>query len=190
MNKKLVHLSVKKIKRLKSVPQGITIKPSGLWYSPEGAWKDYILQLTDGDSYDDNDEYDFENKLDTRYKYQYVIKLNYTSIDKFDKNKVLKLKNKDDFDKFMIKYAIDDHTILKIKWSAVALDYAGIEVIPLIWSRLYLDDDVIKNYKKAGLITIPQSSWLEWLDAPSGCVWNPKGVQEFVYDGEILMTLE
>ncbi len=125
--------------------QNISLKPDGIWYSCGNSWYTWIIE---------------ENM--TEFLYKYIHKVNIpndaiTNIKNKNKNKLLVIKNINDFDIFNKKYGIIQNsgsTVNQyIDWISVSKDYGGIEICPLIRSRT--------NY-----------TWYSTWDVASGCVWN------------------
>lgn len=121
----------------------------------------------------------------------YKLKLNYTKYSKPNPNKVLRIKDEITFDKFTLKYGLihkdkysDVMFDVLIDWQKVAEKYGGIEVIPLIKSRLNTEDpEIIKKYndkfKFAEKVdNIYLGFWLSLFDIDSGCVWEPGAVKK------------
>ena len=175
----MIHISNNKIKKLYNVSQSCIVKPRGLWYANADEWLKYFSKY---------------NEKIKECKYVYELKLKYTEYKKKNINKILHISTEKIFDKFTIKYGIvekskysdDDYSIF-INWTDVAKDYGGIEVMPLIHSRLTtrrkLDINVVKKYNakfkftKKVKDTTSLMFWLYTLDIASGCVWNPKAVR-------------
>ncbi|XWV25398.1 putative phage structural protein [Tupanvirus deep ocean] len=182
----LIHASFKPIKqkltycvqRNRKQPR-YGLKPRGLWYAPGRAWLDWCIK---------------EDYYAHKYKYFYVVVPMYTTLDKPNVNRILKINNEDEFDLFNFKYGfstkknnIDD--FIMVRWDDVAKDFGGIEIIPLIETRLYLQfskiinpdaDILIKKYRKYGFnVNEITMFWLDALDVPSGCIWNPKAIKKF-----------
>lgn len=87
----LIHVSYKKIEELKNLTdiQLIDFKPKGLWYSPGKTWVNWA----------------YENiGIPKKGLYYYIIVPYYTTLDKPDINKVLAIRNDENFDKFTFKY--------------------------------------------------------------------------------------
>jgi hypothetical protein len=174
---KLVHNSRQKLEKLGVFAKqidGFEDKPRGLWYSPENIW-----------NYSCN--------------YKYEIELEYTTWEKPDSTKVLKITTCKEFDEFTFKYgggevyemsnrAMDwtdqinardevftKHRHVLINWYDVSKDFAGFELIPLLKNRdksfIELSPSVQDKYiKRFGKYT--DLIWIRNLDVPSGCVWN------------------
>ena len=169
----LIHVSKQKIHKPKSIKQiDKSIKPNGLWYAPNIIWLNYMTNV-------------LKKKIP---KYTYIIKLNYTDLNNKDKNKVLQIKNIDDFDNFTFKYGYMHKTTvgthIMIHWEKVEHDFAGVEVIPFIKERTYLvNENAIKKYNKNGFKlksnSYMQLTWLYGWDVDSGVVWNEKAIELF-----------
>jgi hypothetical protein len=180
----MIHFSRSEITTLNFVEQTNTyFKPRGLWYSTDDNWMIFYVKNI--------------SKIND-CQYMYKLKLHYTSFDHPDKNKILKLEDESSFDSFTLKYGTISVNelgwiFILINWPDVAKDYGGIEVIPLIKSRMDTTNiKVTKKYnKKFKFIkkTDKKSSyllfWQKSLDVPSGCVWNPKAVKKIVRTYEI-----
>ena len=84
----------------------------------------------------------------------YKLKLKYTKYSKPNPKKVLRIDDESTFDKFTLKYGTvhkskynDKDLRFTINWNKVAKKYGGVEVIPLIKSRLSTEDpEIIKKY--------------------------------------------
>ena len=175
----MIHFSKTEITKLHEVEQlPITnFKPFGLWYSTDDIWLKYYRK-------------NISKEKVNQYQYMYRLRLRYTSIYKPNKNKILKITNKADFDKFTLKYGSlsKNNYFILINWSDVALYYAGIEIMPLIESRMMSVDDpnVVSEYdekfnlsKSTNIYGQSLNFWQYTLDIPSGCVWNPKAIKKF-----------
>jgi hypothetical protein len=164
----LIHTSEKKIKRIKTIKQlKCVLKPNGLWYAENKLWIDFS-----------------EKVLGKTYKYYYVIRLNYTTLDNPDKHKVLKLSTVNDFDMFTFEYGYvynRDQLFdwVFINWDKVSKNYGGIEVGINVKGRKCIDSINITNkYKAHDLeITIGSCTWFYVFDIPSGCVWDRKAIE-------------
>ena len=176
----LVHLTNKELEKIYHVKQTnkIGFKPRGLWYSPDEIWYKYYASFSE----------------DIEYKYKYNISLHYTSFRSKNKDKILKINDDKTFDLFTLKYGYftkskaTSSIFILIKWNDVSRDYGGIEIIPLITSRIRsYDVKIIKKYNnKFNFCTnndyrIELIFWLYTFDVPSGCVWNPKVIKEIKY---------
>lgn len=161
-----IHASHKKIKNLYNVEQSkeVGFKPSGLWYANKYEWKVWA-----------------KDNMDVKYKYFYKIKVRHTTLDKYDKNKVLLIKTKKDFTNFTIKYGKEiklntETNMVLINWKKVAEDFGGIE-IRNNQNKLKSSDDMIDklklNTKKKHLL------WSVTIDVDSGCVWNIQCLKSF-----------
>lgn len=177
----MIHISCKKISKIEKIPdieQHNQSKPNGLWVAKNRDWIEFFSQHIG----------------DIKYcKYMYKLKLRYTDFSDTNPEKVLRIGTEDTFDKFTFKYgfiekyeATNIMFFMSIDWKRVAADYGGIEIIPLIKSRLSIENDqsVIKKYNKKFKFTddvknIYLYSWIDSWDIPSGCVWEPKAVKEF-----------
>lgn len=127
----LLHVSRGKINELKYIKQISDSnekiffwKPNGLWYSPGREWlkwsKEWIKKHN--------------------YKYYYVVVPEYTTLNKPDKNKVLKISNSGQLDDFTFKYGKmvlsgNLYSTVLINWGKVAKNFGGIEIIPHIDER-------------------------------------------------------
>ena len=166
----MIHGSNRKISKnnINQIKQITTIKPIGLWYAKDDVWLKFSKKV-----------------LEKNYKYLYKVELYYTTFNKPDKNKVLRINTVKDFDKFTFKYGvISEGSIIDfvfIKWDKVSTNYGGIEVTANVKDRRYLESpEVIKKYKKHNLEIKKENhptSWYYGFDIPSGCVWNPKAIK-------------
>lgn len=176
----MFHLSPNKIKIVCHSEQSDTpiYKPNGLWYSPRDVWIKYFSKHI--------------NKKE-HYKYIYKMKFRYTKYGDHDRHKVLKLTDEKTFDRFTLRYGsiiknkyIDNQYFVLIDWSRVAKKYGGIELIPLINSRIRTTDrNTIKKYNKKFKFTSFDDNnettldfWQSTFDVPSGCVWNPNAIKK------------
>jgi hypothetical protein len=176
----MLHLSINKIKIVHHSEQSdeVMYKPNGLWYSPRDVWIKYFSKQI--------------NKKE-HYKYTYKMKLRYTKYGDRDRHRVLKITDEKTFDRFTLRYGsilknkyIDDQYFVLIDWAKVAKKYGGIELIPLINSRIRTADrHTIKKYNKKFKFTsiddnnsITLDFWQSTFDVPSGCVWNPHAIKK------------
>ena len=108
--------------------------------------------------------------------------MDYTNLKSPDKTKILKIKSERDFDRFTKKYGVIDkkNDIVGIKWLVVAMDFAGIEIIPYLEERRnFIPRRVLKNfYKDESKINTLALSWYYSWDIPSGCVWNWNAIKK------------
>jgi hypothetical protein len=166
----LIHTTNTKIDKIKKIKQlDTTIKPIGLWYAENKLWLDFATKV-----------------LGKTYKYFYIIKLNYTTLDNPSRRKVLRLSTVKDFDRFTFKYGYVHRQgplfdSIFIHWNKVSKKYGGIEVAKEIKDRRCIDSvAVINYYKKHGFkIETGSCTWFYPFDIHSGCVWNPKSVKSF-----------
>jgi len=183
----MIHFSCSEIKTLVHKDQSIyRFKPTGLWYSTGREWINFYINHID--------------KISSDCKYMYKLKLRYTSFEHPDKNKVLKITNEKSFDKFTLKYGGIDRFeeslnmyFINIDWQTVSNDYGGVEIIPLIpsrmivasWMPLGYDKKIIQKYNNTfKFIKKTDKSpgihfWQNELDVPSGCVWEPNAIRSF-----------
>jgi hypothetical protein len=177
----LIHFSKNKIETLEYVKQvKICFKPDGLWYGKNDDWIKYYTKNI--------------NKIND-FKYIYECKLYYTSIDHHDKNKVLRINNKSSFDAFTLKYGVSrknkffkNSFYILIDWVKVAKHYGGIQIMPLIKSRMIgvnkkmaiEYNNKFKLVKNTDADRLSLYFWQLALDIPSGCIWNPKAIRKFV----------
>ena len=169
----LVHYAKTKFEpdEIKPEDQPISNKPKGVWYAPDDDWETVLM--------------DMPKTIIKKYKYIYKIELRYTVIDKPDRTKVVIIDDKQDFDKFTIKYGCvnDKSGLLYIKWPVVAMDFGGIEMIPMVDGRVnFLVPEAQELYWKSGLHA--QNNWYIGWDIDSGCVWNPKAIKSFEFLGK------
>ena len=178
----MIHFSCNEIKAIQRVEEQNTIKPRGLWYSTGTKWIDFFRKNID--------------KI-KKCRYVYRLELNYTRklIPDPQSKKVLRIKDEITFDEFTLKYGLilkDKYTDLMfdvfIDWSRVKEDCGGIEVIPLIKSRINTKDpEIIKKYNERfkfipptrvdDIVGIYLGFWLRIFDIDSGCVWDPDAVK-------------
>lgn len=176
----MIHFSCKKIKELYYSKQTNEVKPNGLWYSVRRNWLKYFLK-------------NIGEIKDCRYMYE--LKLRYIdSVNKINKNKVLRINDSLTFDAFIFKYGIIEKDKYKknkffiyVDWDEVAKNYGGIEVIKLFKDRLITEDlQVVKKYNNRFNfveninnvdVAVELVFWLYSLDVGSGCVWNPGAVK-------------
>lgn len=165
----LIHTSNNKISKdtLFKREQWPAFKPKGLWYAPNKEWLNYA-----------------EKWIDEIYKYIYLVKVDYTTINKPDRNKVLKITNKDEVIQFTLKYGIIQKSIrstsgmeyLYIDWRLVERDYGGLDV-----TELFLKEACVNSYDRYSYILELEKYDIRWLDTwdiPSGCAWNPKAIKQ------------
>jgi len=168
----LIHASNKKIKEIKTIKQPKKgIKPIGLWYAENKLWLDFSAKI-----------------LKKTYKYYYIIRLNYTTLDYPNKHKVLKLSTTTDFDRFTFQYGYIYNNGLSfdcifINWFLVSKKYGGIEVGPNVKDRRCLNNINITNqYKDHNLdVELGACTWFHAFDIPSGCVWNHYAIESFLF---------
>lgn len=178
----MIHFSKTKATKLTKVNQtGAEFKPNGLWYSTDDKWIQYYTKNI--------------NKI-KQCKYIYKISIKYTTIERPNKNRVLKITNEKVFDEFTIKYGyirkapmFEETYFMLINWSEVEKDYGGIEIIPLIQTRMFESGSSMpKNTygekfnfgESAGIMFWPKLIfWQKSLDIDSGCIWNPKSISNF-----------
>ncbi len=140
--------------------QVIGTKPDGLWYECQDgsseSWETFCTwNLTDG-----------ANRYDSTYNV----------VLKDDGYYILHITNESDFEKFQKMYSVNhpaDPDGTKgfdkvIDWPRVAEHYAGIEICPYLSNKRH-DDDAF---------------WYYGWDVASGCVWDPKGIEELVKAGD------
>lgn len=170
----LIHTSHKKINNLKNIKQRDNFKPLGLWYAPNKIWLEFAKKR-------------LKNSFKKRTKFIYIVRPDYTTLDKKDPDKVLQIKDVSTFDKFTITYGITDgysdpFAVILIDWIKVEKDYGGVEVIPFLENRSFIHFPegrqiykVFKIKKDSEILT-----WLNSWDISSGCIWNTKAVKEFI----------
>lgn len=147
----------KSINLNKKYIQGKSPKPKGIWYSCFNNWYNWIVR----------------EMPEWMRNYIHKIKINkniLTDITNKDKNKLLVIKNDEDFDAFNKNYKIDVSKTLPfiestpfpgapkiimdiIDWKKVAEDFGGIEICPFLINK--------QNYY-----------WYFQWDVASGCIWN------------------
>ena len=189
---KLIHISYNKIKKLYSTrnEQDDSDKPVALWYSNGLNWLNFFSE--------------FEDEI-KNCKYMYELKLKYTKFSTPDPKKILRIKKESTFDKFTFKYGwvkknefvpvaktnttngtdIEIYHV-NIDWKRVVDDYGGIEIIPLIKSRMSTEDTrVIKKYnekfkfvKRVNKKKIYIYFWQGSFSVGSGCIWDPYAVKK------------
>lgn len=133
----------KKIDLKKIYKQKKGWKPEGIWYSCGKSWYNFIK---------DNDINDRLNK----YIHSLYLKRKICiTIKEKNYEKLLVIKNNDEFDAFFNKYKIFSKTLnyFLIDWKKVSNDYGGIEICP------YLKDKRMVTW------------YYPW-DVASGCIWN------------------
>lgn len=163
----LIHTSNEKldIKKLNKVRQIITFKPIGLWYATNKEWINF-------------------SKNWASYKYMYMIKLKYTTLDKPNSNSVLKITNKNDVIEFTLKYGIiekgyfDKMEYKNINWQNVEKDFGGVDVTELFLREAHFIQEY-NTYEYKIKLSDYDITWLNTWDVPSGCVWNPKAIKQF-----------
>ncbi len=175
----MIHLSANVIEIVRHSEQSneATYKPNGIWYAPFDAWKDYHKKYID---------------KGPDLKYEYDLELRYTKYGKRDRHRVLKITDERSFDRFTLRYGTirkdkyADHIyIVLIDWERVAKRYGGVELAPLIESRLNVTNEkIVKKYnKKFGFVQSDDDNettlvfWQTLFDVPSGCVWNPGAIR-------------
>ena len=122
-------------------------KPSGFWYSCKNSWYNWC----------------YENMPKRLGKYLYEVNINNkmkTNIRNINKDKILIINNKKDFQTFGKKYKIISAGLISIDWNTVSKDYGGIEICPYLL-EFRMDD----NYE-----------WYYTWDIASGCIWNLKPI--------------
>lgn len=133
-------------------------KPNGLWYECQDGssetWEEFC-NLGFGDTKH------YENKYDGSYNV----------ILKDGGYNMLIITDEHYFDKFVKMYSIPHHLFPDdpeeniIDWPKVAEHYAGIEICPYLYSKRSM-------------------SWYYGWDVASGCVWDPRGIEELVKAGD------
>lgn len=172
----MIHFSYNKIKEIHRIEQDNPYKPQGFWYAPSFQWLEFYR----------NNIGDIKN-----CRYMYKLKLFYTKYSKPDPKKVLRIKNESTFDKFTIKYGSIQKSKYSnkrfsfiIDWNKVAKNYGGIEIIPLIKSRINTEDpNIIKKYNDKfkfidDINNVRLAFWLDTFDIDSGCVWEPEAIKK------------
>jgi hypothetical protein len=173
----MIHISHDKLKEIHRVEkQSNPIKPQGIWTAPSTQWLEFYRKNIG----------DIKN-----CRYMYELRLNYTKFSKPDPKKVLRVRSESVFDKFTLKYGVvqksknyDTQIYIFINWQEVTKKYGGIEVVPLIKSRMStMDPDIIKRYNDKFKFAkdtngINLTFWLWVFDIDSGCVWEPDAVKK------------
>ena len=127
----------------KGIKQKKGWKPNGIWYSCGNMWYNFITE---------------NDMTDRLYKYIHVIRLKNnkkTTYQNKDSNKLLLIKNINDFDNFFNEYKVfsDKLNHYLIDWVKVKKDYGGIEICPYLHERRFTE-------------------WYYLWDVASGCIWN------------------
>lgn len=123
------------------------------------------------------------------YNYFYEMKLNYTVLTNADKNKVLQIKNEDDFLKVTYKFGYLEQTpnfidLIKLDWEILSNYYGGIEVDPSLKYLMNLTNnpEMVTEFKKHGWglsdfgYTI-NITWLYAFDMMRGCFWVKNAIK-------------
>ena len=117
--------------------QEVSFKPKGLWYGIGDSWLRWVRS--------EMPDWEADN----------VFKID------IDESKILKITNYDELVAFENRYAVTDEKngymssrYKSIDWSAVAKDYAGIEIAPYIYKARY------------------DHMWYYGWDVASGCIWG------------------
>ena len=169
----LIHASRYEIGDITRLTQGKMINPGGIWYAPNDAWYQYAIN----------------KNIWKKYNYFYEIKLNYTTLDKPNKRKVLQIKNKRDFLNVTYKYGYlqqypDDVDFIRIDWVKFARDFGGIEIIPYHENlRKIKTPELIKAFEKHGWglskKNVEHITWLHFFDVASGVVWDKSAIKSY-----------
>lgn len=101
--------------KLSGLKQGVSHKPSGLWYAFGEEWIKFLKE---------NWKERFEG-----HEYLYSLSVNVTNIAKPNTALVLRLESKADADEFSRRYVKGDDRWSVPDWSAVANDFGGIEIV-------------------------------------------------------------
>ena len=132
-------------------------KPSGLWYSIDGEWEDWVKSNTNWDV--------GKNKIRI-------------DVDTSDMYVIL---TREDLLNFTKKYIVIEGGLRNIDWKRVAKDYKGIEIPYYIkrWGH-------VVDYDSNGLIhsNITDNLWYSMWDVSSGCIWDMSVIKNTVSDGE------
>ena len=137
--------------------QKVGPKPTGLWYEcQDGSSQTWKAFCETGFSYGYS-----------KYDKQYNVVLN--------DYEILFIPDEHHFEKFYEMYSTNHPADpagtrgfdKMIDWPQVSRDYAGIEICPYLYSKR-MDED---------------SFWYYGWDVASGCVWDPKGIQDLVQKG-------
>jgi len=144
-------------------------KPIGVWYACGSSWIDFVLRKQRSVNRLRRDAEAFERDgLEEVFAIkQYVYRV------KLDKSRFMVIRDEQTFDDFTEWYGQTKHSRLRpmyrwaIRWDAVAEDWDGIEICPLIRSR----------HKRIWNESNPRVfGWYHGWDVPSGCVWEPDSV--------------
>lgn len=179
----LLHISDSKIDQIVDAEQSPdgqpAFKPRGLWYSPNKTWINWAKENLDR-------TYNKSNA------YYYALSFKYTTFDIANPNRVLQIHNDDIFDKFTFEYGkmVDFNSgyMLLIDWYAVAMDFGGVEIIPLLEDRYNKlgninknrDLDTVTKYKLHGFdMDNIRISYYDTWDIASGCVWNSRAIKKW-----------
>lgn len=181
MINKLIHFSYNKIEKLYDTrdEQDDSSKPVGLWFAKSRDWLEFFSE--------------FEDEI-KNCKYMYELKLRYTKLSKPDPEKILRIKKESTFDKFTFKYGrvekwnqSDTIYYVHIDWKKVVDDYGGIELIPLLESRIDVQDkNILKKYNERFKFTTDDINkkditlyfWQDSFSIGSGCIWDPDAVKK------------
>jgi len=136
----------KVIKLTKGIRQKKCWKPNGIWYSCGNSWYNFIK----------------DDETDRLHKYIHTIRLKNnkkTTYQNKDSNKLLIIKDINDFDSFFNEYKVfsDKLNYYLIDWVKVKKDYGGIEICPYLHNR--------RSTKRS-------TKWYYSWDVASGCIWN------------------
>jgi hypothetical protein len=156
-----IHSTNKKIIKLENIKkQYIFFKPNGLWYAKNNDWTEWVC---------------LNIKKKYKYKYHYKLLINTTSLDKPDKNKILRIYTMKDLIDFTIKFGekkvspVYDHIL--IDWRKVSKKFGGIEIKKLKYTNIKEIDKYFKS-EQSSLI------WNNSFDIASGCIWNMKSIKD------------
>jgi hypothetical protein len=125
--------------------------PIGFWYGFRYSWLDFLNKNKNSPS---------QSLKYSGYVYEIKIKKNlFTTLEEKDKNKILRIKNKEELLKFHKKYYTEGKDLLSqgINWEKVRKRYGGIEIKYNPFNNSKIND-------------IPM--WYIFFDIPSGCIWN------------------
>lgn len=165
-NVNLIHVSNNKIDNFKFVDPGTNVIPHGIRYILEDTFNKVYSVL--------------KRNVKMNYKYEIIPKL--TTIKIKDNKRVLQINTDDDFDEFMKSYGYIDNKKVHVHWSRVSNDFAGVQVIPLITSRLIVGENVANFYTRFDInIDKYQPSWIHFWKYPSGVVWNRDAIEHIKF---------
>ncbi len=176
-----IHTTQKRIQRLEHrIPQRhIMAKPLGLWYARDADWVEW-----------QQDEGMWNN---TRANYFYKLRLQYTSLNRPDTKRVLRLKTKCNWIDFTIRFGVLEDDYIMIDWKQVAKVFGGIEchrrsirniLTPFEmygskYPKRLMDHFGLLHKRYSYNDDLPPIFWWSALDIDSGCVWNTEALKSF-----------